>query len=72
MFDASSKVSEIFSQYPFVKDEIIKRIPEAKLIDTPVGQALLKNATVNDVASKVGLSPEKLLAELQNVIDVHK
>lgn len=72
MFDANSKISDIFSKYPFVKDEIIKRMPEAKIIDTPVGQALLKNATVQDAASKVGLSPEKLLAELQSVIDAHK
>ncbi|MBQ6384540.1 MAG: hypothetical protein IJJ38_00020 [Lachnospiraceae bacterium] len=72
MFDANTKVNDILTQYPFVKDEIIKRVPEAKMIDTLIGKALLKNATISDVASKFGKTPEKLIAELQSIIDAHK
>ena len=72
MFDATTKINDILAQYPFLKEEVLKRIPEAKIIDNPIGKAMLKNATVNDIASKVGMTPEQLLNKLQSLIDEHK
>ena len=43
-----------------------------KIIKTPIGKMMLKNATVADAVEKTGLSQDVLLAELQKLIDARK
>lgn len=71
-FDINTKLSEIVKKYPWLPDELVKIDGRFDLINNPVGKMLLKNATVNDLIKKTGLSPEDALGKLNELIASHK
>ncbi len=70
--NSNTKLTDILAQYPWLPDELVKMDSRFKIIKTPIGKMMLKNATVADAVEKTGLSQEVLLAELQKLIDARK
>ena len=71
MYNENTKVKDILQQYPWLREELVKIDPRFKIINSPIGKALIKNATVADVAKKGGVTSEFLLTNLQKMIDAH-
>jgi len=66
-----TKISDVLAQYPWLPDELVKIDERFKIIKTPIGKMMLKNATIDDAVKKTGLKEEILLTELQKLIAAH-
>lgn len=68
----NTKLNDILAKYPWLPDELIKIDGRFKIIKTPVGKMMLKNATVKDAVEKTGLSKDSLLEHLNRLIESHQ
>ena len=69
--NGNTKLTDILAAYPWLPDELIKMDGRFKIIKTPVGKMMNKNATVADAVRKTGLQEDVLVAELKKLIDAH-
>ena len=67
----NTKLNNILAEYPWLPDELIKMDGRFKIIKTPVGKIMLKNATIADAVQKTGLQEEVLITELKKIIASH-
>lgn len=67
----NTKLNDILIKYPWLPDELIKLDSRFKIIKTPIGKMMLKNATIADAVQKTGLQEEVLITELKKIIASH-
>ncbi len=67
----NTKLNNILAEYPWLPDELIKLDSRFKIIKTPIGKMMLKNATIADAVQKTGLQEEVLITELKKIIASH-
>ena len=67
----NTKLHNILAEYPWLPDELIKLDSRFKIIKTPIGKMMLKNATIADAVQKTGLQEEVLITELKKIIASH-
>lgn len=70
-FDADTKLQEIADAYPWLIDQVASMDPRLKIAKTPVGRALIRRSTVADASRLSGYPVEKILEELQKLLDGH-
>lgn len=70
-YNDHSKLTDIIAQYPWLPDELIKLDSRFKIVNTPIGKMMIKNATIADLSKKTGVSTDELLQRLQKMIDNH-
>lgn len=70
-FNDHSKLTDIIAQYPWLPDELIKLDSRFKIVKTPIGKMMIKNATVADLSKKTGVSSDELLQKLQEMVEEH-
>ena len=63
-----TRLIDILNEYPWIKDVLIEKNPKAKMLFSPIGKALLMKGTIEDLAKKVGKSPEELIDRLNQWI----
>ena len=68
----STRLEDILKEYPWLPDELVKLDSRLKIIKTPIGKMMIKNATVADAVKKTGLSQEVLIDGLNKMIEEHK
>ena len=67
----NTKLNNILAEYPWLPDELIKLDSRFKIIKTPIGKMMLKNATIADAVQKTGLQEEVLITALTKIIASH-
>ena len=67
----NTKLNNILAEYSWLPDELIKLDSRFKIIKTPIGKMMLKNATIADAVQKTGLQEEVLITELKKIIASH-
>lgn len=67
----NTKLTEILNEYPWLPDELIKLDSRFKIVKTPVGKMMIKNATVADLTDKTGLSEDQIKSHLQKLVEEH-
>ncbi len=65
--NAQTKLTDILDKYPWLPDELAKLDGRFKIIKTPVGKMMIKNATIADAVKKTGLQEDVLIAELSSL-----
>ena len=60
-YNDQTKLTEILAQYPWLPEELIKLDSRFKIVNTPIGKMMIKNATLADLSEKAGLSTYLLL-----------
>ncbi|MBQ1437779.1 MAG: hypothetical protein IIZ07_07590 [Ruminococcus sp.] len=70
--NSSTRLEDILKEYPWLPDELVKLDSRLKIIKTPIGKMMIKNATVSDAVKKTGLSQEVLIDGLNKMIEEHK
>lgn len=63
-----TKVADVFKEYPWLKDELIKMDDKFKMLDSPMAALVLKKATLQDASGKVGLSIDEMSEQLEKMI----
>lgn len=71
-FNKDSKLTDILEQYPWLPDELVKMNSGFKVIMTPIGKMMIKNATLADLSKKIGISDDEVIEQLQKMIDEHE
>ncbi len=69
--NAQTKLTDILDKYPWLPDELAMLDGRFKIIKTPVGKMMIKNATIADAVKKTGLQEDVLIAELNKLIAAH-
>lgn len=69
--NSQTKLTAILDKYPWLPDELTKLDSRFKIIKTPIGKMMIKNATIADAVQKTGLQENVLIAELQKLIAAH-
>ena len=67
----NTKINNILTEYSWLPDELIKLDSRFKIIKTPIGKMMLKNATIADAVQKTGLQEDVLVTELKKIIASH-
>ena len=70
-YNDQTKLTEILAQYPWLPEELIKLDSRFKIVNTPIGKMMIKNATLADLSEKAGLSIDELLQKLREMVDRH-
>lgn len=69
--NSQTKLTAILDKYPWLPDKLTKLDSRFKIIKTPIGKMMIKNATIADAVQKTGLQEDVLIAELQKLIAAH-
>ena len=67
----NTKLNDILIKYPWLPDELIKMDGRFKIIKTPIGKMMLKNATIADAVQKTGLQEDVLVTKMKKIIASH-
>lgn len=67
----NTKLTDILAEYPWLPDELIKIDGRFKVIKTPLGKIMLRNATIADAVEKTGLQEDVIISELKKMIESH-
>ncbi|MEE3491596.1 hypothetical protein [Ruminococcus sp.] len=70
-YNSQTKLTDILAEYPWLPEELIKLDSRFKIVNTPIGKMMIKNATLADLSEKAGLSTDELLQKLQEMVDRH-
>lgn len=71
-FDKSTKLTDIMEAYPWLPDELIKMNSAFGIIKTPIGRMMIKNATLEDLGKKIGMSVDEVIVRLREMINKHE
>ncbi|MBQ9015802.1 MAG: DUF1858 domain-containing protein [Firmicutes bacterium] len=63
-----TKLADLLKEYPWLKDEAMKVSDKFKILNTPVGKIMLKKATVAEMSKRSGISEDKIIEKLTNMI----
>ena len=70
-YNSQTKLTDILAEYPWLPEELIKLDSRFKIVNTPIGKIMIKNATLADLSEKAGLSTDELLQKLREMVDRH-
>ncbi len=70
-YNNQTKLTDILAEYPWLPEELIKLDSRFKIVNTPIGKMMIKNATLADLSEKAGLSADELLQKLREMVDRH-
>ena len=67
-----TKLKDLLSEYPWLKEEISKVNEKFKMLNTPVGKIMLGRADIAEMSKKSGMDEAQLISKLTNLIQSHQ
>lgn len=67
-----TKLKDLISTYPWLKDEMAKLNDKFKMLNTPVGKVMLGKATMTEMSKKSGMDADALISGILDLIKAHK
>lgn len=67
-----TKLKDLISTYPWLKDEMAKVDDKFKLLNTPLGKVMLGKATITEMSKKSGMDADALISRISDLIKAHK
>lgn len=67
-----TKLTDILKEYPWLIDEAVKIDDGFKVLKTPIGKMMLKNATIAELSGKAGVSDEEIIDKINELIEAHE
>lgn len=71
-FNENTKLADILAAYPWLPETVVQLDPRFKILNTPIGRALIKHATLTEVSKRSGFPVEEVIAELKKLIEAHE
>lgn len=68
----NTKLKELMKAFPWLMDEAVNLDSGFKVLNNPIGKAFIKNATIEDLSKKSGLSVKEILDWIQEQVEKHK
>lgn len=67
-----TKLKDLISTYPWLKDEITKVNDKFKMLNTPVGKVMLGKATIAEMSKKSGMDADGIISKISELVESHK
>lgn len=67
-----TKLKDLLSEYPWLKEEIVSIDDKFKLLHTPLAKVMLGKADIKMMSEKVGMPEDVLIQKLAGIIASHK
>ena len=67
-----TKLKDLLTKYPWLKDEISKVNEKFKMLNTPVGKIMLGKADIAEMSKKSGMDEVQIIAKLTDLIRNHQ
>ena len=70
-FNENTRIADLVAAYPWLPEAVARMDPRLRIVNTPIGQALIRRATLGDASKRTGFSMEEIRAELNRLIAAH-
>ena len=67
-----TKLKDLISEYPWLKEDISKVNEKFKMLNTPVGKIMLGRADIAEMSKKSGMDKEQIISKLNELIQNHQ
>ena len=67
-----TKLKDLLSEYPWLKDEMSKVNDKFKMLSTPMGKIMLRKANIAEMSRKSGMDEVQIIAKLTDLIRNHQ
>ena len=67
-----TKLSDLLTQYPWLKEEMPKVNEKFKMLSTPVGKIMLGKATIVEMGKKSGMDADEIIGKITGLIEAHQ
>ena len=68
----NTKLKDLLTEYPWLKDEITKINDKFKMLNTPMGKIMLGKADISEMSKKSGMDAEQIISKLTELIRSHQ
>ena len=67
-----TKLSDLVSQYPWLKEELSKGNDKFRMLNTPMGKIMMGKATISEMSKKSGMDADAIIGKIRELIDTHR
>ena len=67
-----TKLAELFKQYPFLKDELVKYSDKFAALNNPLAKAVVSQVNLGQVSETSGIDVNTLIAKIKEIIAAHQ
>lgn len=67
-----TRLKDVLEEYPWLKEELLKRYEKFSVLDSGLGRLFLRKATIEDLSKRAGKTPEHLIGRLEGIIAEHE
>ena len=67
-----TKLSDLLSQYPWLKEELSKVNDKFKMLNTPMGKIMMGKATIAEIKKKSGMDADAIIGKISKLIEAHR
>ena len=67
----NTKLIDILDKYPWLKDELPNIDKKFKMLKTPIGKVMMRNADITEMSRRSGMSVEEIIKMFSDLIENH-
>ena len=67
-----TKLSDLLSQYPWLKEELSQVNDKFKMLNTPMGKIMMGKATIAEMSKKSGMDADAIIGKISKLIEAHR
>ena len=67
-----TKLSDLVSQYPWLKEELSKGNDKFRMLNTPMGKIMMGRASISEMSKKFGMDADAIIGKICELIEAHR
>lgn len=67
-----TRLSELLTEYPWLKEKIVGVNDKFKMLNTPVGKVMMGKATIAEMSKKSGMDADVIISKVKELILNHQ
>ncbi|MBR0271313.1 MAG: DUF1858 domain-containing protein [Methanobrevibacter sp.] len=67
----NTKLIDILDKYPWLKDELPNIDKKFKMLKTPIGKVMMRNADITEMSRRSGMSVDEIIKMFFELIENH-
>ena len=67
-----TRLSELLTEYPWLKEKIVEVNDKFKMLNTPVGKVMMGKATIAEMSRKSGIDADEIISKVKELILNHQ
>jgi len=67
-----TRLSELLTEYPWLKEKIVEVNDKFKMLNTPVGKVMMGKVTIAEMSRKSGMDADVIISKVKELILNHQ